>query len=77
MTCTGALSAMRQGGSHFAQHPRQGTLQLSDAGFAGVLARNEAQRVVIDDNVGRRPARLLQLAWQQVVARDGDFLVLV
>ncbi len=63
-------------GGHLAQDPRDRALQRADPGLAGVFGGQPAQRRVLDrDLLGGQPGQL-KLPGQQVVAGDGDLLVL-
>ena len=65
-----------QPGGDLAQHPRQRTLELPDAGLAGVLAGDPAQRAVADRHLVRVERGPLQLPRQQVGTRDRHLVVL-
>ncbi len=63
-------------GRDLAQQPGDGTLQVPDTGLPGVLARQLAQRGLVESDLGRLQTGPFQLAREQVVAGDDDLLVL-
>jgi hypothetical protein len=61
---------------HLAQHLAELALELAHAGLARVVGDDRAQRVVGDVDLVLAQAVALELRGQQVVAGDGDLLVL-
>ena len=63
-------------GGDLAQDLRDRPLELAHAGLAGVVGRDDAQRLVLDDDLVVGQAGALALPGEQVVAGDRDLLLL-